>query len=251
MLKLTDDWEFNVLGIYNFRKPGPFDTLFNFVRDNHQRVEGDIVEAGVFRGSSLIAMGIMLKELGSEKKIYGFDSFSGFPPIYHTNDALEKFEDLHAQGCISDDHLNAVRRNLDWRRKISAEPINSGNISSSGNFSATSLELVKKKIEIIGLDNIILMEGSFLETMKKTTTNPKNIMACLMDCDIYESYRVAFDFVWPRLSPNGIIFLDEYYSLKFPGARIATDEFVKNSGGTLIQAPKKLGDFERWYLTKE
>lgn len=251
MLHLTEDWEFNVLGIYNYRKPGPFDALFGFVRENHHRIEGDLVEAGVFRGSSLVAMGMMLKELGSDKKVYGFDSFAGFPPIYHANDGMEKFEELHSLGRITDQHMDAVRRNLAWRQAMSGIPMNSSNISSSGDFSGTSLDFVKKKIELAGLDNVVLVDGLFSETMAPKTEVPSKIMAVLMDCDLYESYLQTFNFVWPRLSSQGMVYLDEYYSLKFAGARIATDEFMVDRGGKLVKAPQKPGDFERWYIQKD
>ena len=44
MLNIRDDWEFNVLGIYNYRKAGPFDALFDFIRENHDKIPGDIVD---------------------------------------------------------------------------------------------------------------------------------------------------------------------------------------------------------------
>ncbi|MFN4164159.1 MAG: TylF/MycF/NovP-related O-methyltransferase [Ferrovibrio sp.] len=250
MIDLRDDWEFNVLGIYNYRKTGPFDVLFDFVRQNHKLIEGDIVEAGVYRGSSLIGLAMLLKELGSDKKVYGYDSFAGFPPIYDANDGLEKFEELHAQGRISRAHVEAVRRNMRWRQQLSGIPVNSSNVSSSGDFSGTSLAMVKKKIEIADLDNIVLVDGMFSETMVPTAPQPAKVMAVLMDCDLYQSYLDTFAFVWPRLSKNGMIYLDEYYSLKFPGAKIATDEFLQANGGELTMAPQKPGDFERWYITK-
>ena len=63
---LKKDWEFNVLGIYNYLKSGRFDSLFNFIKENHHKIKGDIVEAGVFRGNSLIAIAMYLKEIDSD-----------------------------------------------------------------------------------------------------------------------------------------------------------------------------------------
>ena len=82
-LKLEEDWEFNVLGVYNYRNPGPFDVLFKFIKENHEKLNGDILEAGVFRGKTLASVALFLKEFNSDKKVYGFDTFSGFPPVYH------------------------------------------------------------------------------------------------------------------------------------------------------------------------
>ena len=48
-----------------------------------------------------------------------------------------------------------------------------------------------------------------------------------------------------------MIYLDEYYSLKFPGARIATDEFVKSHGAAELERfQSDLAEFERWGLWK-
>ena len=78
-----DDIEFiyTILGIDNFSElsQGRLRFLYSYIRENHRDYEGDIFKFGVFRGASLIAIAMLLKQLGSDKKIYGFDSFSGFP----------------------------------------------------------------------------------------------------------------------------------------------------------------------------
>ncbi len=251
MLELHEDWEFNVLGIYNYKQPGPHDALYDFIRENHDRIEGDIVEAGVYRGKSLFGMAMLLKSLGSTKKIYGYDSFSGFPPVYDTKDDLERFDEMAAQGMISAEHLEKIRRNWEWRKLVSAKPQTVKTISSSGDFSDTSKALVEKKMEFLGLDNIVLVEGSFSDTMRSSAAAPESVMAVLMDCDLYKSYLDTFSFVWPRMSKGAMIYLDEYYSLKFPGARLATHEFLDGKAASLRMAPLKSGDFERWYVLKQ
>jgi hypothetical protein len=250
MLNLTQDWEFNVLDIYNYRKPGQYKVIFDFVKKNHDLIPGDILEAGVFRGKSLIAMGMFLKEIGSNKRVFGFDSFSGFPPIYNSKDDLTTFESLYKGGKISKEHFEAVKKNIEWRKLISRKDVDIQTISSSGDFSGTSLDFVKRKINFIGLDNIVLINGQFAESMRDEFTQPENLMAVLMDCDLYESYKQAFRFVWPRLSPGGLVYLDEYYSLKFPGARVATNEFLDSHQAKLNMATPIEGDFERWFLVK-
>ena len=64
--------------------------IYQHIRENHRDYEGDIFEFGVFRGASLIAIAMLLKQLGSDKKIYGFDSFSGFPR-FNEKDSLSNF----------------------------------------------------------------------------------------------------------------------------------------------------------------
>src|SRR5207244_6009322 len=41
-------------------------------------IPGDVAECGVWRGRSLVAMGLYLQQQGSRKTIFGFDSFQGF-----------------------------------------------------------------------------------------------------------------------------------------------------------------------------
>lgn len=250
MLKLKNDWEYNVLGVYNYKKAGQYQAIFDFVREYHDKIEGDIVEAGVFRGGSLIAMGMLLKELGSNKVVYGYDSFAGFPPVYDANDDFEAFEELYKTGGITEEHWEDVKKNKLWRELISGRRVDVSTISSSGDFSGTNMEYVKRKINLIGLDNIVLVDGPFSQTMNHETSSPKAIMSVLIDCDLYASYKQTLSFVWPKLAKNGLVYLDEYYSLKFPGARIAINEFLKVHQADLKMMQKHQGDFERWYLVK-
>lgn len=252
MVRLQDAWEFNVLGIYNYRLPGRLQALFEFLGTHHAVMPGDIVEAGVYKGSSLLAIALYLKELGSEKKVYGFDSFAGFPPVHHPNDDVVRFDDLLEEARITRDHYDAVQRNREWvesLRRFRARPSPTGDLSSSGQFADTSLELIRHKIDLLGLDNVVLVDGPFHETMPRAQY-PSEVMAVVMDCDLYESYLEGFRFVWPRLVHGGFVHLDEYYSLKFPGARIATDEFLKRCAGRL-EMRQTTGEFERWHLIKE
>ncbi len=248
MITIKQDWEFNVLGIYNYYKSGRFDSLFRFIKENHDKIDGDIVEAGVFRGNSLIAIAMYLKELGSKKKVYGFDSFAGFPPVYHPKDDISYYEKMASEGIIDEDHISAVRKNLKWKKALTPKNLDK-EISSSGSFSDTSLELLRKKIELADLDNVVLIDGIFSETMKSSSGIDK-IMALVVDCDLYQSYIDTFEFCWPLISQGGFIHLDEYYSLKFPGARLATDEFFQDKQVTLKMSESKPGDFERWYAIK-
>jgi len=250
--EIKEDWEFNILEIYNFRRSGPHESYFDFVRENHAVLPGDLLEAGVFRGKSLLAMALMLKELGSTKRIYGYDTWAGFPSIYAPEDALENWESLYREGRISARHLEKTRLQVK-HRALGDEAVarfDSSNISMSGDFSNAAKTELERKIAYLGLDNVILVQGEFSSTMSENKTEPKEIMAALIDADLYASYTACLPFIWPRLTRGGYLYLDEYYSLKFPGARIATDQFF----GDLRDKPQRYahdrGDFERWYVRK-
>jgi hypothetical protein len=44
---IKHECEYNVLNIYNYRKPGWFSTMVCFIKFNHASIEVDLVEAGV------------------------------------------------------------------------------------------------------------------------------------------------------------------------------------------------------------
>ena len=77
----------------------------------------------------------------------------------------------------------------------------------------------------------------------------KSLSLVLLDSDLFDSYELTLPHLWRSLTPGGYIYLDEYYSLKFPGPRFAVDEFAKNSECELILLGVWLG-FERWALRK-
>lgn len=249
-MRLNHTWEFNVLGIYNYRVPGKLSDYFDFIYENHSCLEGDLVEFGVFKGSSILATALFLKEIGSKKKVFGFDSFSGFPPIYHPKDDLAVFDELQREGRISLQHHEMVNKLRDYRRFMKNAEIDVKNISSSEQFSENSLASLKRKIDYLKLDNIELIEGPFSDTLKRDSVHRIQVMGGLFDCDLYNSYLDCLNFVWPRSCLGAYFFLDEYYSLKFAGARVAVDEFCEN----LFDKPRKIRNdelgFERWYLLK-
>jgi hypothetical protein len=250
MRSLHEDWEYNVLDVYNHHKDGPYRKYYEFVVENHAILDEDICEVGVFKGRTLLAMAILLKELGSNKKVWGFDSFSGFPS-YHENDDLGKFDELYQSGQIDDEHHRKVHLNLEYRALHLSQRLTAANISSSGDFSKTSLDILRQKIDYLQLDNIELVQGSFQDSMKlEYAKDYPKFSAVLMDCDLYESYKFALPFVWENLKQGGYIFLDEYYSLKFPGARIACKEFFAGTPDKPQMHQQIPGDFQRWYVRK-
>jgi hypothetical protein len=244
--RISEDWEFNVLNVYNFHKAGHLEGYFDFVRENHAVIEGDLLEAGVFRGSSLIGMALMLKELGSDKKIYGYDTWSGFPPIYRPEDGLEQWEALFRDGRISARHLEKTRLQAPAQKKM-----DSSNISLSGDFSSCSRADVQRKLDYLELDNVVLVEGDFAHTMAPGASGaPAKLMAAIIDADLYASYQVSLPFCWSKLVHGGYLYLDEYYSLKFPGARIASDEFFATRRDKPQRHAHENGHFERWFVRK-
>ena len=251
MIKLSKNWEFNVLGIDDYNVQGKLSPYYNFIRENHNKILGDICEVGVFKGYSLLASALLLKELGSDKFVWGFDSFEGFPD-YHPNDDLDKFNELHQNGTISEEHFKDVNANKAFKEFVLKKSVSVKNISTSGDFSDNSLSELEDKIRFLGLDNIKLIKGDFKNTMNESLNNLGEIkfFAGLIDCDLYEGYKTSLPFLYNRLSTGSYVYLDEYYSLKFPGARIATNEFFSSKLEKPFMHAKISGDFERWGFKK-
>ena len=98
----------------------------------------------------------------------------------------------------------------------------------------------------------MLHVGPFEKTMQSPAVQTNQYSLVFIDCDLYSGYLDTLTHCWPRLLPGGIIFLDEYYSLKFPGARIAVDEFLTDkSGYKVFDVSSEFDDFERWVIRKD
>ena len=220
---------------------------YQHARDKFDSIDGNIFEFGVFRGASLLSMAILLKRLGSDKQIYAFDSFQGFPS-YSEYDDFSQFDKLNLDKSL----LKRISILHEIRNDTNLQVLDPSNVSSSGNFSDTSKDALLKKIAYFGLDNITIIEGDFAETVEIFFESyNKKIFSANIDCDLYDGYKTTLPNIWNHLSTGGYVHLDEYYSLKFPGAKIACDEFCQLHN---IQPHKQVSvpnsEYERWYLTK-
>ena len=243
---------FNLLNIENSSEYSTSRLRFWFdhIRHNALNDDGDIFEFGIYQGASLISAALLLKEVGSKKTIYGFDSFTGFPG-YSEYDELSCFHKYLGkyfdQEIIEDYELMKKIKS----KYLNQNKIDKKNISTSFEFSETSREFINHRIELFELDNIKIIEGSFEETAPKFFSEfDGKISSVNIDCDLYDGYRITLPFIWDSLSQGGYVHLDEYYSLKFPGARIATIEFCKKMNITPKKNLSRPGEFERWYLSK-
>ena len=239
-------WEFGAIGIAN-PKQSTLKRYFELIHET-QGIPGEIAEFGVSKGNSIITAALVSQQTKSVKKIYGFDTFEGFPG-YSQNDNFELFNDLYNKGRITKSHFNKIQLNQEYilARGATTSP---DSISNSADFANTSLELVKRKINLFQLDQRIeLIQGDFTNNLAEKISGLK-FSLILIDSDLYDSYAKILPTLWERLSRGGYIYLDEYYSLKFPGPRIAVDDFVSQTKCNLTQLEDWL-DFERWAIYKK
>ena len=246
-----ENWELDVLGIHNWRSNfSAFKHYFEYIKKNHKKIDGDLLEFGVFNGSSLLATAILLKKLNSKKKIYGFDSFKGLIK-FRKEDNFSNFNKQYKTNKISINHFNEHKKLLKLKKILLNKKITPSNISGSNNFAQVNLPLLEKKIKLLKLDNIKIIKGDFEKTLRHKKFSFKKIMAVNVDCDLFDSYKVIFEAIKPYLSKNSFLHLDEYYSLKFPGPRILIDDFLKNNKSFSLKVFKQKYCFPRYYLIKK
>jgi hypothetical protein len=222
--------------------------LYGHIRENFQQ-DGDIFEFGVYRGSSLLAIALLLKELGSNKRIFGFDSFTGFPS-FSEEDAFDNF--YKYPEIFTQDFVIELDSFMNFSKYFNgSKDLNEITLAESLDFSSNNIDLLRMKIEYLGLDNITLIEGDFESTVPDFFENYNGkVLACNIDSDLYRGYELILPKVWNTLSDDGYIHLDEYYSFKYPGAKIACDRFSKIYEIPIKRHEGRSGEFPRFYITK-
>jgi O-methyltransferase len=94
-------------------------------------------------------------------------------------------------------------------------------LHKQGDFADTSLNAVKAYVG--GDERVVFHPGFIPVTFAGLDEEP--IAFAHIDVDIYKSIMDCLDFIWPRLSPGGVIVFDDYEFPTCPGARQALDTF--------------------------
>lgn len=161
------------------------------------RVSGDLIETGVWRGGASIFMRGALKAYGDTTRIvWAADSFQGLPKA--------------KPGIWRDDEK--------------------GRLSEFGTTLAVSLEQVRANFERYGLldDQVRFLPGWFCDTLP---TAPIGRLALMrLDGDMYESTMDALKALYPKLSKKGYCIIDDYFT--HSGARQAVADYRQEHGIT-------------------
>ena len=243
IINQSDDYLFNILNIDNYnKKDSIFFNYYNHIKKFDKKIKGDLLEFGVFQGRSLLSTALLLKKINSKKKIYAFDTFKGFPK-YSEYDQLTHFKNFKKE--IQEKHY--ITKKV---RSLFNNSVNIKNISSSKEFVNSQLINLRKKIRLLKLDNIRIIQGEFSKTIPVFLRKKRKIFSLIIDCDLYDGYKVVLENIYPHLEKKGYIHLDEYYSPSFPGPKIAVDAFCKKNKVKLKVHKKIKGQFPRYYLSK-
>jgi hypothetical protein len=164
---------------------------------------GDIVECGVWRGGTMMAVAQSLRNLGKmEKDLYLFDTFEGMP--------------------------SPGDRDVDFRGRVAMkEFLKKKRSNESSTWCYASLDDVQANLEKTGYVNsrIHYIVGKVEDTIPEQAPNEISILR--LDTDWYESTRHELVHLFPRLVKGGVLIVDDYGH--WDGARKAVDEyFVEN-----------------------
>jgi len=177
------------------------------------KIEGDIVECGVWRGGSMQAVALTLAEVGvSDRDLHLFDTFEGMPPptehdrrIDGTSAAslLEQHDRGHNVWAIAtlDDVQEAMRE----------------------------VEYPAERVHF--------HKGLVEETIPSGA--PEKIAILRLDTDWYESTRHELEHLYDRLVPGGVLIIDDYGH--WEGSQRATEEFLAKTGEPLLLLPLASG----------
>jgi hypothetical protein len=164
-------------------------------------VKGSVVECGVFRGFGLMTwakLSAMLEPENLTRRIYGFDTFEGFPSVGEQD--RSPFTDAKPGDLCSNsyDELTELIREYDRDRFL-------GHIS---------------KVELI--------RGNMTRTIPEfAATHPHLLVSLLfLDADMYEATKVALETFLPRMPRGAVLAFDELDNPLWPGETVAAADAV-------------------------
>jgi O-methyltransferase len=169
----------------------------------HNSVPGDIVECGVWRGGSMMAVARTLLNMGvSDRQLHLYDTFEGMTA--------------------------PTSRDIDFAGVPAAESFNKYKFENAvgSDWCFSSLEEVKSNMESTGYppSNIHYVKGKVEDTLPGRV--PDAIALLRLDTDWYESTRCEMVHLFPRLHVGGILIVDDY--LGWQGAHEAVNEYLRD-----------------------
>lgn len=162
-------------------------------------VKGSVVECGVFRGFSLMTcahLSAVLEPANLTRRIYGFDSFAGFPKI------SEK----------------------DGNRLQTPE---AGELQSDSSAELEEIIRIYDRDRFLGhVDKVQLVKGDVIATIPAFLADHPHLVVSLLflDLDLYEPTKMAIEQFVPRMPRGAILAFDELDNPIWPGETLAALE---------------------------
>lgn len=145
------------------------------------KIEGDVIEAGVWRGGAVILMKGILDAFNiMDKKIWVADSFKGVPKPNIEDYPQDKDDKLYTYTEL----------------QVSKEEV-------MNNF---------KKYNLLD-GNVEFLEGWFKDTLYNSPINKLSLLR--IDGDLYELTYQTLEALYPKLSPGGFCIIDDYGTFEY------------------------------------
>jgi O-methyltransferase len=172
------------------------------------KIEGSIVECGVWKGGSMMAAILRLQEMGdTERSLFLYDTFEGMsePTEFDMDPSGQKATTL-----------------LNTRTKTEEDHV----------WAFSPLEAVKASIYQTQYPKELIhfIKGKVEETIPQTI--PEKIAILRLDTDWYESTKHELIHLFPRLVKGGVLILDDYGH--WSGAKKAVDEYIHENNITML-----------------
>jgi len=166
--------------------------LFKRVLD----VKGSIVECGVFRGFGLMTwahLSAVLEPANLTRRIYGFDSFAGFPSVSERDGNPSKPPSAGELRADSFAELSAIVKAYDEDRFL-------GHI-----------------------DKVQLIKGDIVQTLPEFLDSHRHLVVSLlfMDLDLYEPTKLTLELLMARMPKGAVLAFDQLDNPIWPGETLA------------------------------
>mgnify|MGYP001360338876 CR=1 FL=1 len=172
---------------------------------NKAKIEGSIVECGVFKGGCMMIMAISQLIFDSDRDLYLYDTFEGMTA------PSEKDGEFR---------INNYKKIMAGELKFDYD-----NHHNEQKWVYCDIDIVKKNMQITKYPDkkVHYVKGDVVKTLHDNV--PDKIAFLRLDTDFYESTKKELDVLYPKLEVGGIMIVDDYFSYK--GSRLATDEFLE------------------------
>lgn len=160
-------------------------------------VKGSIVECGVFHGFGTMTwakLSAILEPVNMTRRIYGFDTFSGFPSV------------------VEVDQVGM------------AAGVKPGDLYADSEQELMELTAINDSTRFLGhVPKVKLVRGDATKSIPKFVEETPHLLVSLlfMDFDLYEPTKVALEHLVPRMPKGAILAFDELDNPLWPGETLA------------------------------
>lgn len=168
------------------------------------RIQGCIVECGVWRGGSSMAAALtLISEGDTSRPMYLYDTFSGMRP--------PKDVDRSVDGTLAQTRMDRDPEKQGWI------------------WAVAGIDDVRRNMESTGYprDRITYVTGPIESTIPDQAPTER-ISLLRLDTDWYDSTKHELEHLYPRLCEGGILIIDDYGH--WEGAKKAVDEYLDALG---------------------